>query len=122
MTQPPNGRRTALFGHTDVETITLLFNVLGGLQILPNSLPNEEGNWKYVKPEPGCAIVNLGDTTKLWMGGLLRSNLHQVVSAPGKQEDVARYSVAYLVRAEGKTSMRRLAVERSLIEKAGEGE
>jgi isopenicillin N synthase-like dioxygenase len=55
-------------------------------------------------------------------GRALRSNLHRVVSAPGKQEDVARYSVAYLVRAEGKTSMRRLAVERSLIEKAGEGE
>lgn len=66
--------------------------------------------------------MNLGDSIKQWTGGILKSNLHQVVSAPGKQGDVTRFSVAYLVRPEGNSSMRKLAVEGSLIEKAREGE
>jgi isopenicillin N synthase-like dioxygenase len=47
-----------LGGHTDFGSITVLFNQLGGFQVLnPNS-----HEWKYVKPQPRCAIINLGDT------------------------------------------------------------
>lgn len=97
-----------LGGHTDIGSITLLFNVVGGLQILPADRENKRGNWLYVKPEPGHAVVNIGDTLVEWTGGLLRSSLHRVVTAPGEQALVARESVAYLVRPRNSASMQRL--------------
>lgn len=97
-----------LGGHTDIGTITILFNVVGGLQILPAGRENAMGNWLYVKPEPGYAIVNIGDTVVEWTGGLLRSSLHRVITAPGDQATVPRQSVAYLVRPRNSAAMQRL--------------
>ncbi|CZR65015.1 related to gibberellin 20-oxidase [Phialocephala subalpina] len=120
--QPESDRRTSLFGHTDVGTVTLLFNVLGGLQILPAGSENKEENWRYVKPQQGCVIVNLGDTMREWTGGILRSNIHRVTFPPGEQGDFTRYSLAYLMRAESGASMKRLALKGSLIEPVKQGE
>lgn len=97
-----------LGGHTDFGTMTLLFNVLGGLQVLPAGSENMLENWRYIRPRPGCAIVNVGDTTVEWTGELLRSSLHRVIRAPGEQGSVPRQSVAYLVRARRNASMSRL--------------
>ncbi|KAL2826749.1 oxidoreductase [Aspergillus pseudoustus] len=104
----PEPDRISLGGHTDIGAITLLFNVVGGLQILPAGRENVAANWRYIKPEPGCAVVNIGDTLVEWTGGLLRSSLHRVVTAPGEQGGVTRRSVAYLVRPANSGSMRRL--------------
>ncbi|KAL2811251.1 hypothetical protein BJX63DRAFT_444279 [Aspergillus granulosus] len=104
----PDYDRVTLGGHTDIGTITILFNVVGGLQILPAGSENVAGNWRYIKPEPGCALVNIGDTLVEWTGGLLRSSLHRVVTTPGEQVSVPRRSVAYLVRPANSASMRRL--------------
>ena len=100
--------RTSLVGHTDYGTITLLCNVLGGLQILPPGATDEAANWRYVKPEPNCVIVNLGDAMVTWTGEILRSNMHRVTFAPGKQGKCPRYSVAYLIRPERNVPMKRL--------------
>lgn len=97
-------RRTALVPHTDLGTITLLASVLGGLQILP---PNK-ADWIYVKPEPNCLAVNMGDAMVQWTGGVLRSNMHRVTFAPGSQGTHDRYSVAFLARAASDANMRRL--------------
>lgn len=97
-----------LGGHTDIGTLTILFNVVGGLQILPAGSENVMDNWRFVKPEPGYAIVNIGDTVVEWTGGLLRSSLHRVITAPGEQASVPRQSVAYLLRPRRSASMRRL--------------
>jgi isopenicillin N synthase-like dioxygenase len=97
-----------LGGHTDIGTITLLFNVVGGLQILPADRENKLENWLYVKPEPGNVLVNIGDTLVEWTGGLLRSSLHRVITAPGEQALETRQSVAYLVRPRNNASMQRL--------------
>lgn len=107
--QAADDRRTSLLGHTDIGTITILFNVLGGLQILtPDADPAVEENWTWVKPQPKCAIVNLGDAMVEWSGGILRSNMHRVTYGPGPQAERTRYSVAYLVRPALDVSMRRL--------------
>jgi isopenicillin N synthase-like dioxygenase len=100
--------RVSLPGHTDIGTITMLFHTTGGLQILPANQENEEANWRYIRPEPGCALINIGDTLVEWTGGVLRSALHRVVAPPGKQGSVARQSLAYLVRADNNATMRRL--------------
>ncbi|CAK44996.1 uncharacterized protein An06g00890 [Aspergillus niger] len=104
----PNYDRILFGGHTDMGTMTLLFNIAGGLQVLPAGCENCKENWRYIKPEPGCAVVNVGDTLVEWTGGLLRSSLHRVVTAPGDQAMVQRHSVAYLVRAKRNASLQRL--------------
>jgi isopenicillin N synthase-like dioxygenase len=101
-------RRINFGGHTDIGIITLLFNVAGGLQILPAGSENVDENWRYIRPRPGCALVNIGDTLTEWTGGLLRSSIHRVVSPPGTQAQLPRQSLAYLVRAEKGAIMHRL--------------
>ena len=119
---PKNGdHRTNLIGHTDIGAMTILFNIVGGLQILPPGSENVESNWVYVRPEPGCAVVNLGDSMAQWTGGLLRSNIHRVATPPGQQASCTRYSLAYFVRPEAAASMRRLEGG-DIIPRATDGE
>ncbi|KAI0839589.1 oxidoreductase [Hypoxylon sp. FL0890] len=104
--------RTSMIHHTDFGTVTLLANVLGGLQILaPGKSPEDENAWLWVRPQPGCLIVNLGDAMVQWTGGLLRSNTHRIYHAPGEQRFLDRYSLALLVRPESEASMKRLIGE-----------
>lgn len=102
--------RTDLVGHTDLGSITMLFNVVGGLQILPPSAPETpaDSDWRFVRPMPDCALINLGDAMVQWSGGVVRSNMHRVATAPGAQRGVERLSVAYLLRPALETSMQRL--------------
>lgn len=103
--QPADDRRTALGEHTDFGSITVLFNRLGGLQVLP---PGEDAEWVYVRPLPGHAIVNLGDAMVKFTNGLLRSNIHRVVAPPGAQGDYTRYSLVYFSRPEDTVPLKRL--------------
>ncbi|KAI7371945.1 Clavaminate synthase-like protein [Hortaea werneckii] len=82
--------------HTDFGSITILFNRLGGLQVLP---PGSE-EWCYVKPLKGHCIVNLGDAMVKFTAGVLRSNIHRVVSPPHGQEHMTRMSLVYFARPE----------------------
>lgn len=99
---------SSLISHTDYGSITMLCNILGGLQILPPGASNDESNWQYVKPEPNCVIINLGDALVEWTGDILRSNQHRVIAAPGAQREHTRYSIAYLMRPGRKVPMKRL--------------
>lgn len=109
--QPPSDLKTALGKHTDFGSITILFNRLGGLQILPppSLVPeHQEAQWTYVKPLPGHCIVNLGDAMVKFTNRLLRSNIHRVVSPPGEQAKETRYSVVYFARPEDEVILKRL--------------
>lgn len=114
-------RRINFGGHTDIDIITLLFNVAGGLQVLPAGSDNVDENWRYIRPQPGCALINIADTLTEWTGGLLRSSLHRVVSPPGTQAQLPRQSLAYLVRAEKGATVQRLKGG-SVIPPLGDGE
>lgn len=111
-------RRTDLVGHTDLGSITMLFNVVGGLQILPPSAPDvpQDSDWRFVRPMPDCALINLGDAMVQWSCGVVRSNMHRVATAPGAQREVERLSVAYLLRPALETSMQRLRGETTVTE------
>lgn len=104
--QPASTAQTSLMGHTDNGSVTVLFNVVGGLQVL-----DDTGSWRYVRPEPGHAIVNLGDSMVQWTGGVLRSNMHRVVPAPGAQSGVPRFSMAYVLKPPYACRMERLKGE-----------
>ncbi|KAK4502888.1 hypothetical protein PRZ48_006314 [Zasmidium cellare] len=93
--QPPSDRRSALGEHTDYGSVTILFNRLGGLQVLP---PGSDPTWSYVQPLRGHCIVNLGDAMVKFTAGILRSNIHRVVEPPGEQSGCTRVSLVYFSR------------------------
>lgn len=95
---PPVGSDVVTLGeHTDFGSVTVLFNQLGGLQVLnPDSK-----EWRYVRPEPGCAIINLGDAVVKLVGEQLYSGVHRVVGPPGEQSNCPRHSVVYFSRPNG---------------------
>lgn len=103
--RPMNGEVPRLAGHTDFGSVTVLFNRLGGLQVLP---PGQDAEWKWVKPLPGHCIINLGDSLVKFTNGLLRSNIHRVVSPPGPQTESTRYSLVYFSRPEDDVLLKRL--------------
>lgn len=114
--QPPSDLATALGAHTDFGSLTLLFNRVGGLQVL---LPTTN-TWTYVRPIPGHAIINLGDALVKLSGGLLRSNIHRVVAPPGEQSTSTRYSLVYFMRPGDDVPMKRL--EGGVVPRLAEGE
>ncbi|KZT28362.1 Clavaminate synthase-like protein [Neolentinus lepideus HHB14362 ss-1] len=89
-----DGSQIALGAHTDFGSLSLLFNQLGGLQILSPA----DGTWKYVKPIPGHAICNVGDALHIFSGGLLKSCVHRVMPPPGLQAQSERWSIAFFTR------------------------
>lgn len=117
--QPHEDRRAALGAHTDFGSVTLLFNRLGGLQILPPSSDglDEEAKseaWEYVKPLRGHCVVNLGDALVKFTRRVLRSNVHRVVNPPGMQGrpleegGMVRYSLVYFSRPSDEVMLRPL--------------
>ncbi|KAG8624085.1 hypothetical protein KVT40_009061 [Elsinoe batatas] len=114
--QPFDDRKTALGEHTDFGSVTILFNRLGGLQVLP---PGSD-EWKYVKPLRHHAVVNLGDAMVKFTAGILRSNIHRVVNPPGEQEDHTRMSLVYFARPEDDITLKALEGSALIEEKKKE--
>jgi isopenicillin N synthase-like dioxygenase len=103
--QPTADRGTSLLAHTDFGSVTLLWNVVGGLQILPpdagaSDFDGDSREWQFVQPQPGCVIVNIGDALVSFTDRVVRSNLHRVTTLLGLQASLGRYSVAYFLRPE----------------------
>ncbi|KAG5786827.1 hypothetical protein H9Q69_014099 [Fusarium xylarioides] len=92
-----DGKRIGLASHTDFGSITVLFNWVGGLQIQSHD-PERQGEWAFVKPLPGHAIINLGDAMVKFSNGRLKSGKHRVVPLPGPPGQLDRYSLVYFVR------------------------
>jgi isopenicillin N synthase-like dioxygenase len=90
--------------HTDFGSVTVLFNQLGGLQVLA---PNKR-DWEYVRPRPECAVINLGDSLIKLLNGSLYSAVHRVVSPPGPQGELVRHSVVYFARPNSSVKLRDL--------------
>lgn len=98
--------------HKDFTSLGILFTWLGGLQLpvaatapsrqdatMTGPLDIREDSWRWVKPVPGTAILNIGDALEMLSNKVLTSGLHRVVRAPGKQAPHDRYSVLIGTRA-----------------------
>lgn len=93
-------------------------NWLGGLQVWSESAraatindgqpPEGPGEWLWVVPKRGCAIVNLGDAAVKFTNGALCAGRHRVIPAPGPQGRWPRYSLVYFVRPEDEVVMETL--------------
>ncbi|KAH7002818.1 hypothetical protein EDB82DRAFT_422447, partial [Fusarium venenatum] len=60
----------------------------------------------YIWPLLGCAIVNLGDTLVKFTAGMLRINVHRVMSPPKQEASLTRYSLVCFVRPEDAVFLR----------------
>ena len=105
--------------HTDAASVVMLFNWQGGLQItdakeqkgkveVEDVDRESETSWLHVKPEPGHAIMNLGDAMVVLPNGVLNAGRHRVVTPPGPQGGFHRYSVLIATRPANETLMRPL--------------
>ncbi|UJR07964.1 hypothetical protein I4U23_012243 [Adineta vaga] len=93
----------ALGAHTDFGSVTILFNRLGGLQVLAS-----DGKWLDIEPLPEHAIVNLGDAMVKLTGGILKSNIHRVITTSDLTESTDRYSIIYFSRPQNNVQMKSL--------------
>ncbi|KAI0076053.1 Clavaminate synthase-like protein [Panus rudis PR-1116 ss-1] len=111
---PANADSAGIGAHTDFGSLSLVHNRLGGLQVMP---PNTS-MWYYIKPLPGHAVCNIGDTLSLFSGGILRSNVHRVMPPPGEQSRFPRYSISYFCRPGNDVFLRALREQSRYIEAA----
>ncbi|KAI0301921.1 Clavaminate synthase-like protein [Multifurca ochricompacta] len=106
--------RVTLGAHTDFGSLSFLHNRLGGLQVLPPGMDE----WKYVRPIPGHAVCNLGDAMAIFSGGILRSNLHRIMSPPKAQAAYDRWSIVYFTRPGNSIVLEPLSDQSALIAEA----
>ena len=92
-------------------------NWLGGLQVWSESSrkvqagdgePEGSGEWLWVKPRKGHAIVNMGDAAVKFTNGVLCSGRHRVVPAPLEQGLYPRFSIVYFLRPEDDCLLKQL--------------
>ncbi|KAH8082843.1 Clavaminate synthase-like protein [Cristinia sonorae] len=113
--EPSTGEiKVAIGAHTDFGSLSFLHNRLGGLQVLPPGYTQ----WQYVKPIPGHAICNIGDSLAIFSGGILRSNLHRVVPPPRDQSLYERWSLVFFTRPCSSVELRAITEKSQLIEEA----
>ena len=91
------GSKAYLMGHSDGGTVTILFNVLGGLQ-LQRKEKDGSVKWEWIQPEPGCAIVLIGDAFKSFTDSEVPSCIHRVIAPPGGQDRFDRYALGYFLK------------------------
>jgi len=110
----PDGSRDVPEGfppHRDAMSVAILFTWVGGLQIpVPDvqvqGFAVKDEDWRWVRPEPGYAIVNLGDAMAIFTNKLLKSSIHRVIKAPGEQRPHDRLSVIVAIRPENNSLMK----------------
>jgi isopenicillin N synthase-like dioxygenase len=95
---PRTDQENAFFGqnkHTDHGSLTILFANERGLEMQSPTT----GIWGKVAPEPGHAVVNVGDMLRFLSGFRFKSAIHRVIPEwrEGQQDRVA---VGYFLRAE----------------------
>jgi len=78
--------------HTDSGTFTFLFYDKLGLK----AKSPDDGNWAFIAPKPGCALINPGDTLQRLSGQRIHSPTHKVTQPFDGFE--RRYFISYFLR------------------------
>ncbi|KAK4053176.1 hypothetical protein OIV83_001911 [Microbotryomycetes sp. JL201] len=89
------GKAASIGAHTDFGSFSMLHGRgTGGLQVLPPGTTE----WQYIKPLPGHAVCNVGDTLNVFSGGIFNSNIHRVIPPPAPQDKYTRWSCVFFIR------------------------
>ncbi|THW30750.1 putative 2OG-Fe(II) oxygenase family oxidoreductase [Aureobasidium pullulans] len=83
--------------HTDISSIAFLFAQQWGLQVPAVSSGQHSDSWDWVRPRPGYAICNIGDSLCFLSGKRFRSVVHRVLPV-AEMEEEHRFSIAYFCR------------------------
>ncbi|GAA6045959.1 hypothetical protein NBRC10513_005359 [Rhodotorula toruloides] len=83
----------------------------GGLQVLPPGT----SKWQHIRPLPGHAVCNVGDTLSVFSGNIFKSNIHRVVPPPPPQDQDERWSLVYFIRPAFAHPLRPLSDQSDLI-------
>ncbi|GAA5821170.1 hypothetical protein JCM10212_002574 [Sporobolomyces blumeae] len=85
----------AIGAHTDFGSFSMLHGRgCGGLQVLP---PGTD-KWQHIRPLPGHAVCNVGDTLAIYSGNIFKSNIHRVIPPPPPQDTFPRWSLVNFLR------------------------
>ncbi|BGP46645.1 hypothetical protein JCM10450v2_002493 [Rhodotorula kratochvilovae] len=102
----------AIGAHTDFGVLSMLHGRgCGGLQVLPPG----STQWQSIRPLPGHAVCNVGDTLSVYSGNIFKSNIHRVVPPPPPQNMHARWSLVYFIRPGFDNPLRPLSEESEII-------
>ncbi|GJN87345.1 hypothetical protein Rhopal_000294-T1 [Rhodotorula paludigena] len=83
-------------------------------------LPPGTSKWQHIRPLPGHAVCNVGDTLSVYSGNLFKSNIHRVVPPPPPQNMHARWSLVYFIRPGFDNPLRPLSEKSELIRENAE--
>ncbi|PRQ78046.1 Clavaminate synthase-like protein [Rhodotorula toruloides] len=98
--------------HTDFGVLSMLHGRgCGGLQVLPPGT----SKWQHIRPLPGHAVCNVGDTLSVFSGNIFKSNIHRVVPPPPPQDQDERWSLVYFIRPAFAHPLRPLSDQSDLI-------
>ncbi|GAA5873795.1 hypothetical protein JCM8547_005948 [Rhodosporidiobolus lusitaniae] len=102
----------AIGAHTDFGSFSMLHGRgCGGLQVLPPGT----SKWQNIRPLPGHAVCNVGDTLSVYSGNIFKSNIHRVVPPPPPQRGDERWSLVYFIRPGFDNPLRPLSDKSELI-------
>ncbi|CEQ41406.1 SPOSA6832_03107 [Sporobolomyces salmonicolor] len=82
----------------------------GGLQVLPPGT----SKWQHIRPLPGHAVCNVGDTLSVY-SGRFPSQIHRVIPPPPPQDTSARWSLVYFLRPGFNNELRPLVAKSAII-------
>ncbi|KAG0654573.1 hypothetical protein C6P46_001594 [Rhodotorula mucilaginosa] len=113
-----NGDPAAAIGaHTDFGSFSMLHGRgCGGLQVLPPG----SSKWQHIRPLPGHAVCNVGDTLAVYSGNIFKSNIHRVIPPPAPQDQDERWSLVYFIRPAYDNPLAPLSDQSEIIRKHAE--
>ncbi|GJN87342.1 hypothetical protein Rhopal_000291-T1 [Rhodotorula paludigena] len=83
-------------------------------------LPPGTSKWQHIRPLPGHAVCNVGDTLSVYSGNIFKSNIHRVIPPPAPQNVHARWSLVYFIRPGFDNPLRPLSDKSELIRENAE--
>ncbi|GJN87337.1 hypothetical protein Rhopal_000286-T1 [Rhodotorula paludigena] len=85
-------------------------------------LPPGTSKWQHIRPLPGHAVCNVGDTLSVYSGNIFKSNIHRVVPPPPPQDKDARWSLVYFIRPGFDNPLRPLSEQSEIVREHAEND
>ncbi|GEM06813.1 oxidoreductase,Oxoglutarate/iron-dependent oxygenase family [Rhodotorula toruloides] len=85
-------------------------------------LPPGTSKWQHIRPLPGHAVCNVGDTLSVYSGNIFKSNIHRVIPPPPPQDKDERWSLVYFIRPGFDNPLRPLSDKSDIVKAHAEND